>query len=172
MHHYGISEGPFGTLDYLNLTSSVARAACFTFTSNNVLQETVTGKCVNRLTDTDRQLILRTNCNGPLADAWSYDSTDIRLIDVSMGATWCFSPWRNSYPPYDITYMPGVSPCAGWNEVFLIPGRCIELDLGRAGWWEKTGYRAHLLHVFRAQMNDKATYKISHVRTRVLSQRC
>ena len=117
VHHYGIFEG----LDLLNLTNDLS-AVCFRFTSNNVLQDIATKKCLMRRTTSNRQLILTYNCNGPTADTWEYDSVNRYLFDVSMKELdWCFSPWSNGLPPLDITCMPGVSPCSGWNYVTLEP---------------------------------------------------
>ena len=116
VHHYGFFED----MDLLNLTNDLS-AVCFRFTSDNVLQDVATNKCVNRRTPTNRQLILTFNCDGPTADRWEYDSVNKYLVDVTMGQNWCLSPWSNGLPPTDITYMPGVSPCDGWNHVTLEP---------------------------------------------------
>ncbi len=120
VHHYGI----YDDLDLLNFSLPLPPAH-FRLTSENVLQEINTGKCVNRLTPTNRQLILTENCDPSTADRWAYDSTSHYLKDVAMGDTWCFSPWANPLPPYDISILAGVSPCSWWNHISLETGGCL-----------------------------------------------
>ena len=110
VHHYGV----YDNLDLLNF-SRTAAPAHFSFNSDKTMQEMSTGKCVATLTATNYQLIL-VDCNtGPYIDHWEYNSTLLRDVDIG----WCWSPWGDSLPPFDIKILCGLSPCDGWNTINL-----------------------------------------------------
>jgi hypothetical protein len=123
VHHYGI----YDNLDLLEFSKTLS-AAHFRFTSTNVLElqetpSTKPKKCVNRLTNTNEQLILTENCDG--GDQWAYNSTAQLLQDQTAQDKGCFSPWNyRGRPPPDLDITAGVSPCDGWNQIILEAGGC------------------------------------------------
>lgn len=100
-------------------------AAVFKVLPKGMLQEMSTKKCVHRLSNGNRQLVLRDNsCKASMfpVDIWEYNSVKKWLIDVTCPGLMCWSPWANSIPPYDIKILAGLSPCDVWNQVNLVLG--------------------------------------------------
>ena len=114
--HYGI----YDKLDLLEF-SSTQTPAHFCFTSNNALQEVVTGKCVNSVTNSNLQLVLTNDCSGLFFHQWVYNPNSKQLININTG--YCFSAWYYLLPPPEVQFVPGLSPCAEWNRVMLSPSK-------------------------------------------------
>ena len=119
VHHYGI----YDNLDLLNFTYNY-QPAHFRFTARgNYLQETITSKCVARITDGNQQLVL-CKCNGTYVDTWAYYSASEYLQAVTAPLQGCFSPWNyQGRLPWDLNVTTGVSQCSTWNQIILEPGK-------------------------------------------------
>ncbi|XP_046841720.1 uncharacterized protein LOC124435802 [Xenia sp. Carnegie-2017] len=92
-----------------------------------MLQEMSTKKCVHRLSNGNRQLVLTYDCSKASmfpVDIWKYNSVKKWLIDVTCPGLVCWSPWANHIPPYDIKILAGLSPCDVWNQVNLVLVSC------------------------------------------------
>ncbi|XP_028403883.1 uncharacterized protein LOC114526472 [Dendronephthya gigantea] len=114
VHHYGIYE----KLDLLEFSTTLSPTH-FVLKSNGALQDVETGKCVNSITRTHFQLVLSNVCSGPDVDLWTYNSSNERLVNINTGL--CFSPWYYPLSPSDVSYVPGLSPCADYNRMILTP---------------------------------------------------
>lgn len=117
VHHYGIYE----KLDLLEF-SKTQPPTQFCFTSDNALLNVEAGKCIGFITRTNLQLVLLVDaCDGPSPQQWLYYSDNQRLLDLTV--TLCMSSWYYSLPPPDVQFVPGLSPCAGWNKIILNPSK-------------------------------------------------
>ncbi|CAB3976565.1 Hypothetical predicted protein [Paramuricea clavata] len=110
LRRYGIYEN----LDLLEFSRTLP-PSYFCFTSNYALEEIESGKCVGLETSTDLQLILTNNCK----ETWMYNSNEQKLVDSNIG--YCVSAWNYPVPPPDVQFVSGLSPCAEWNHIVLIP---------------------------------------------------
>jgi hypothetical protein len=52
-----------------------------------------------------------------------YNSNEQKLVDSNIG--YCLSAWNYPVPPSDVQFVPGLSPCAEWNHIVLIPSKCL-----------------------------------------------
>ena len=106
VQHYGF----YGNLDLLQLSTS--RSTYFCFTKNQALKEVKSGKCVGT---SYGQLVLTNNC----ILQWVYNSnTRYLMADDNFGR--CISAWNYNTGPDQVTSVPGLSICSGYNHVDLI----------------------------------------------------
>ena len=117
LHHYGIYEN----LDLLEF-SITQPPTQFCFTINNALLDIEAQKCVGVITNTNVQLVLPEDaCDGLSLQQWIYDSDQKHLVDLTVSL--CMSPWNYPIPPPDVNCVPGLSPCAEWNDITLQPSK-------------------------------------------------
>jgi hypothetical protein len=115
VRYYGIHEN-LGLLEF----SKSLPPAYFFFTTNFALQEVKSGKCVDTLSKTNRQLVLTSHCKV----SWRYSQDTENLISTNTDKSGdCISPWSYSKPPAEVQFVPGLSECAEWNRVVLRPSK-------------------------------------------------
>ncbi|XP_046846164.1 uncharacterized protein LOC124439908 isoform X2 [Xenia sp. Carnegie-2017] len=120
--HYGV----YGNLDFLEFSKNKP-AAVFKVLPKSMLQEISTKKCVHRISNGNKQLVLTYDCSEATmfpVDMWKYNSVKKWLQDLTSSGEVCLSPWTNSRAPYDIQTLTGLSPCALWNQMNMIGVPC------------------------------------------------
>ena len=120
VHSYGIYKNQI----FLHFLETIAGGAHFRFTSQKVLQEMNTGKCIHLRKD--GVLVLTNNCDGLTTIRWKPDSVHKHLKRFPTESNQCFSPWKNTIEPSEIKIIPGLSLCSSWNEIVLETGRCFD----------------------------------------------